>query len=251
MNDAARSQKAPKLDVTATATKDEYDRNFWLRESPKFAKPHFRLEKAARVINALAGDRECTLLDVGCGPSALMRLLRPNIHYFGIDMAIPVPAPNLREINILEEPIAFDDKQFDIVTAQGLFEYLSDQQGHKLNEMARLLGRNGTFVTTYTNFSHRKRDVYAAFSNVQPLAGFRKSLERDFIVHKAYPVSHNWQHGQPVRPAVQSPQYEPQCRHPPGQPGLRCRVLLHMLAALSATTKHDKSWPPTPGHSGN
>ena len=50
MNDAARSQKTPQLDVTATATKDEYDRNFWLRESPKFAKPHFRLEKAARVI---------------------------------------------------------------------------------------------------------------------------------------------------------------------------------------------------------
>ena len=204
MNDAARSQKTPQLDVTATATKDEYDRNFWLKESPKFAKPHFRLEKVARVINVLAGDRECTLLDVGCGPSALMRLLRPNIHYFGIDMAIPAPAPNLREINILEEPITFDNKQFDIVTAQGLFEYLSDQQGHKLNEMARLLGRNGTFVTTYTNFSHRKRDVYAAFSNVQPLAVFRKSLERDFIVHKAYPVSHNWQHGQPVRPAVRA-----------------------------------------------
>ena len=198
----------------------------------------------------MAGDRECALLDVGCGPSALMRLLRPNIHYFGIDMAIPVPAPNLREINILEEPIAFDHKQFDIVTAQGLFEYLSDQQGHKLNQMARLLRRDGTFVTTYTNFSHRKRDVYAAFSNVQPLAEFRKSLERDFIVRKSYPVSHNWQHGQPVRPAVRALNRNLQYRHPPGQPGLRCRVLLHMFTALSATAKH-AILAPTLSHSGD
>jgi SAM-dependent methyltransferase len=205
VNDAYGKPNIPSVEATTTAvatpvaTPDQYNKDFWLGESPKFARPHYRLEKGAQVINALAGGRDCTLLDVGCGPATLMTLLRPNIHYFGIDMAIPVPAPNLREINILKEPIAFDNKRFDIVSAQGLFEYLSDQQANKLGEIARLLDRNGTFVTTYTNFGHRKSDVYEAFSNVQPLPAFRKSLERYFNVNRSYPVSHNWQHGQPVR----------------------------------------------------
>jgi SAM-dependent methyltransferase len=199
LNDAAPSSGTSSPGHGPETTEPPYDKDFWLSESPKFAKPHFRLEKAARLINAIAGERDCDLLDVGCGPATLMHLLRPNIHYFGIDMAIPVPAPNLRETNILEEPIAFDDKRFDLVTAQGLFEYLADQQSQKLAEIARLLKHDGTFVTTYTNFGHRKTAIYAAYSNVQPLPDFRKSLDRDFIVHRSFPVSHNWQHGQPVR----------------------------------------------------
>ena len=52
-------------------------------------------------------------------PASLMRLLQPNIQYYGMDIAIHDPAPNLIETDFLEVPIRFDVKRFDIVIAQG------------------------------------------------------------------------------------------------------------------------------------
>ena len=45
-----------------------YKKDFWSEENLKYSRPHFRMEKAARLINRLAHGRERTLLDVGCGP---------------------------------------------------------------------------------------------------------------------------------------------------------------------------------------
>src|SRR5215831_8032246 len=91
-----------------------YKREFWSKENLKFSHPWYRMEKCARLIDRLAQGRECTLLDVGCGPAALMQLLPSNVEYYGIDIAIQDPAPNLIEADILEAPIKFDDKRFDI-----------------------------------------------------------------------------------------------------------------------------------------
>src|ERR1041385_6727346 len=99
-----------------------YKRDFWITENLRYAKPHFRLAKAARIINSLAEGRQCSLLDVGCGPATLMHLLRENIQYHGIDIAIQSPSPNLRQIDLTQQPIAFDDQAFDIIIAQGFFE---------------------------------------------------------------------------------------------------------------------------------
>ena len=55
-----------------------YKKDFWEKENLKFSQPHYRLEKASRIINNLARDRKCTLLDIGCGPAALMHLLQPE-----------------------------------------------------------------------------------------------------------------------------------------------------------------------------
>jgi len=101
------------------------------------------LQKSARIINALAGREECDLLDVGCGPATLMRLVRPNIHYYGIDIAIHDPAPHLIEADILKEPIRFADKRFSIVAALGLFEYVGASQEQKFSEIAQLLSERG------------------------------------------------------------------------------------------------------------
>ena len=62
-------------------------RDFWRQENLTYTKPHFRLEKSARLVNSLAAGKACDLLDVGCGPAALMQLLQPNIRYHGIDIA--------------------------------------------------------------------------------------------------------------------------------------------------------------------
>jgi SAM-dependent methyltransferase len=181
-----------------------YKRTFWSKENRKFSEPWYRLQKSARIIGRLAQGRQCALLDIGCGPGTLMRLLPENIDYYGIDIAIHDPAPNFLEADILEQPISFGDRQFDIVVAQGVFEYLGDRQSQKFSEISRLLRDDGTFVVSYTNFRHRKTVIYPAFSNVQPLEAFREDLGRYFRVQRQFPESHNWRHSQPARRIVKT-----------------------------------------------
>ena len=181
-----------------------YKRDFWIKENLKHVPPHYRLQKAARIVNRIAAGKECDLLDVGCGPATLMRLLQKNIHYYGIDIAIHDPAPNLIEADLLEAPIKFGDKRFDIILAQGVFEYVGDFQSQKFAEIAQLLNDGGTFILTYTNFGHHKKHIYEPFSNVQSLDDFRKSLTRYFNIDRSFPTSHNWYGGQPSRKLIKT-----------------------------------------------
>jgi SAM-dependent methyltransferase len=178
-----------------------YDKEFWSEENQKYTSPHYRLEKCAHILNGIAGNADCDLLDVGCGPATLMRFLRSNIHYFGIDIALPAPRPNLLEIDIAQNPIRFQDRKFDLAVAQGLFEYLGDHQDQKLSEIAQILKPSGTFVTSYVNFAHHSRSLYI-YNNVQPLDQFRRSLERHFTLERYFPTSHNWRHSEPERPLL-------------------------------------------------
>lgn len=178
---------------------DRYKRDFWSSENQKHVPAHYRLQKSARIVNSIVGQEECDLLDVGCGPATLMHLLRPNIHYYGIDIAIHDPAPNLIEADILQEPVKFKEKRFDIITALGLFEYVGSCQDQKLSEIAQLLGERGRFVLTYTNFGHRDKHIFEAFSNVQSFGDFRRSLGSHFTIDTYFPTSYNWHGGQPAR----------------------------------------------------
>jgi SAM-dependent methyltransferase len=181
-----------------------YKKDFWSKENLKFSEPWYRIEKSARLISRLAEGRECSLLDIGCGPTALMRLLPPNVHYYGIDIAIQEPAPNLLESDILKKPIRFGDKRFDMVIAQGVFEYLGEFQQQKFAEIAEILNDNGIFIVSYTNFGHRKPVIYHAFSNVVSLDEFRSDLARYLNIRRCFPFSHNWKHGQPARRLVKA-----------------------------------------------
>jgi len=176
-----------------------YKKDFWSNENLKYSRPHYRMEKAARLINKLAHGQERTLLDVGCGPTTLMSLLEPNIRYYGIDIAIHDPAPNLIESDFLEGPIRFGDKRFDIVVAQGVFEYVGNFQSQKFAEIAQLLNKDGIFVVSYVNFDHRQRDIYWPYSNVQPFKDFRRSLAENFKIRSYLPTSYNWNHWEPGR----------------------------------------------------
>jgi SAM-dependent methyltransferase len=181
-----------------------FKKDVWREENLKFDKPWYRLEKSTQLIGQLAGGRPCSLLDIGCGPGTMGRMLPSNISYHGIDISIPYPAPNLIEADLLAAPIRFRDERFDIVIAQGLFEYLGEFQSQKFAEISELLKDDGRFIVTYTNFGHRKSRVYKLFSNVQPLGEFRHDLERSFKVERSFPVSHNWKHDQPNRPVVKA-----------------------------------------------
>jgi cyclopropane fatty-acyl-phospholipid synthase-like methyltransferase len=176
-----------------------YKRDFWIEENQKHIPAHYRLQKSARIINGIAGSAERDLLDVGCGPATLGRLLRPNIRYHGIDIAIHDPAPNLIESDILAKPIRFADQRFDIVAALGLFEYVGASQDEKFGEIAEIMNERGRFVLTYTNFGHRDKHVFEAFSNVRPPDEFRASLARHFTIDRCFPTSYNWHGGQPAK----------------------------------------------------
>jgi SAM-dependent methyltransferase len=179
-----------------------YKKDFWRTENLNYSKPHRRMEKVARTVNSLADGKDCRLLDVGCGPATLASLLQPNIHYYGVDIAIQKPAPNLLEADLLETSIAFGDRRFDIIVAQGFFEYVGNSQSVKLAEIAGLLGDGGTFITSYVNFDHRDRYIYEPYSNVQPFARFRASVEEHFAVQRVIPTSYNWHHHESDRKVV-------------------------------------------------
>jgi SAM-dependent methyltransferase len=206
MNNSDQSKETVSANVIS-GNAQRYKREFWSEENLKFIEPHFRLEKAARIVNRIALGKECDLLDVGCGPATLQHFINANVRYHGIDIAIhDTAAPNLIELDFLDSPIAFGGKQFDIILAQGVFEYVGTLQSQKLSEIGDLLTERGKFVVSYWNFGHVNKHVYEAFSNVQPLNEFRSSLARHFVIDKSFPVSHNWHHHGPGRRFVKAAQ---------------------------------------------
>jgi cyclopropane fatty-acyl-phospholipid synthase-like methyltransferase len=193
MNDPARGNDTAPGSSPGEAVK-HYKKDFWDEENLKFAEPHLRAQKVARLVNKIALGRECDLLDVGCGPASLSRLLDGNIHYYGIDIAIHYPAPNLIEADLIENPIEFNGRRFDIVVAQGAFEYFGGVQDQKFAEIKKLLTDDGTFIVSYWNFGHRNARIYEPFSNIRPLSDFRESLSSYFRIDSSFPASHNWKH---------------------------------------------------------
>ena len=188
----------------AGGTKQYRKKDFWSKENLRYQNPHYRLEKSAHIVTKLATGADRSLLDVGCGPATLIQLLPANISYYGVDISIPESAPNLAEADVLENPIGFDGQKFDMVLAQGFFEYVGELQSRKFAEIASLLNRGGTFIVTYVNFGHHSRDLYYPYNNVQPVASFRADLARHFTIRKAFPTSHNWKHTEPNRKLVRA-----------------------------------------------
>ncbi len=186
------------------ATDTYYKRDFWSSENLKYTAPHFRMEKAARILNSISRNKQCDLLDIGCGPATLRQLLRNNINYHGIDIAIHNPAPNLIQADFLETPIKFYDKTFDFVIAQGVFEYVGNFQSQKFSEIAKVLKEDGTLVVTYVNFNHRNKNVYWPYNNIQLFEDFQKSLEQFFRIDRFFPTSHRWHHDEPKGRAMKA-----------------------------------------------
>lgn len=183
-----------------------YGKEFWAGENLSYARPHFRLEKSARIINKLSRGRALDLLDIGCGPATLQNHLAGAIRYHGLDIAIHDPAPNLIELDLMENPIEFRGMRFDLIIAQGFFEYAGQMQERKFAEIRRILKPDGIFIATYVNFGHRQREIYWPYNNVQRPAEFRKSLSRHFSIARCFPTSHNWRHSEPGRRLIAAPQ---------------------------------------------
>jgi SAM-dependent methyltransferase len=176
-----------------------YNRDFWSKENLKYVEPHFRLEKASHLVNRIARGRACDLLDVGCGPATLRRLLDKNIHYYGIDIAIHDPAQYLIQTDFLQNSVAFEDRRFDIVVAQGVFEYAGALQPKKFAEINDILFENGTFLLSYVNFDHLNVQRYHIYNNMESFVDFKQSLSAFFTIKRIIPTSHHWHHREPNR----------------------------------------------------
>ena len=215
-----------------------YKKDFWSKENLKFTRPHFRLRKASHIVRGIAGKRELDLLDVGSGPATLMHFLPPNVHYYGVDIAIQDPAPNLLEADLLQEPIRFGGRRFDIVLAQGFFEYMGEHQDEKLAEIRQVLTGQGRFITSYVNFGHRNKSIYWPYSNIQPMADFRRSLSRQFRIDRSFPTSHNWGHSEPNRWFMQAAQMHLNLNIPVISPMLAVEYFFVCSLPGSVTARH-------------
>jgi cyclopropane fatty-acyl-phospholipid synthase-like methyltransferase len=205
MDDPTSSTEAAAADK-AVGTMRYNTRDFWSKENLKFTQAHFRMDKVARIVNALTQGREADLLDVGCGPATLMHLLGENINYYGMDIAIHDPAANLIEADLLKTPIEFGGRMFDIVVAQGVFEYMGTAQSQKLAEIRNLLTENGKLIVSYWNFGHRDKQVSPPFNNIQSVSQFRAALTRHFTINRSFPVGHNWRQHEPGRKFMRAAQ---------------------------------------------
>jgi SAM-dependent methyltransferase len=172
-------------------------KDYWIVENRQYAVPSFRLCKCARMIDALANGKPCTLLDVGCGPAALRALLPRNIDYYGIDIAIQASAEYLREVDFAAGPISYDGRRFDFVTGLGILEYMGTLQTRKFQEIAKLLKPDGKLIFSYINFGHLRLRIWPNYNNVQSIAAMKNSLRGIFQVEQCFPASHHWRQKQP------------------------------------------------------
>ena len=140
------------MKITSTPV---FDKKFWLDENLRYSQPHFRLIRCANILKTLSKGKNCELLDVGCGPATLAKLLPKNFQYYGIDLATHEKSPFLKEVDILNRPIEFEDKKFDFVVASGVFEYMGEQQHQKFLEIKNIMKPAGKFIATFINIDHR------------------------------------------------------------------------------------------------
>ncbi|MGD0915988.1 MAG: class I SAM-dependent methyltransferase [Thermodesulfobacteriota bacterium] len=157
-----------------------------------YIKPHFRLEKIARLINIMSCGNTCTLLDIGCGPATLRDLLNDNVTYFGIDIALHQNHPNLIEMDFIENEIRFLNRKFDFVVAAGVFEYVGNLERTKLSEIRELLKEDGNFILTYSNIQHIKKPTYPTWNNIKTISAFKSSVESVFKIERFFPSYHGF-----------------------------------------------------------
>lgn len=109
------------------------------------------------------------ILDIGCGDGLILRSIKnkfKNTSLFGIDLSED-NQKFLKQHNILvqgvdisSEKLPFKDNSLDIIICTEVIEHVFDCQ-HMVNEMYRVLKKNGTlFITTHNSFNFYMRLKY-------------------------------------------------------------------------------------------
>lgn len=157
-------------------------RRRWAGEVAAYDVAHRRLRQVAALV---AASKARTVLDVGCGPGALARLL-PGVRYTGIDfVAASDPAFEFFECDFNRSPLPSGIGPFDAVVCSGLLEYILDVPAFLESLRPLICGR---LIATYFNMNHVSRiaalargktfPVHPTWKNFYSPRDFRKLLER-------------------------------------------------------------------------
>lgn len=137
-------------------TSGDYQQEY-ARETPEGYSFRVRREK---VLNMLPGGTDKHILDLACGPGIMIKGLRAKHYRVTAIDAAPDMVALAKEVAGDDAMVTCEvgdayalsvpDKQFDIVTAMGLIEYLDDEHTY-LAEMHRIVKDGGTVIITYPN----------------------------------------------------------------------------------------------------
>ncbi len=144
--------------------------------------------------NRLAGNLKKYLkdkpkiLDIGCGTGIVMKKFESSADIFGIDNSKSAvdfcKKRGLEKVKVGDaKKIPFDDEKFDMVLALDIIEHIDDDI-RVLNEVKRVLKKNGKFFVTVPAFSslwsnhdielqHKRRYSKSELKEKLAKAGFR------------------------------------------------------------------------------
>ena len=134
-------------------------------------------ERQRLVLAFLSGRQGGTLLDAGCGPAVMTdALLDRGYEYHGVDLSDAMIAEARRRVRDRRarfevadiQDLPYPNQSFDVVLALGVLEYVPDLD-RAIDEIARVLRPDGTYVFSMLNRSSPYRAVERAFvTNGQP-----------------------------------------------------------------------------------
>lgn len=142
---------------------DDAIADYWSAESQKYVQPHCRIKKIARELKFI--DDRTTILDIGCGPAPLAKLLTDaQVKYYGVDVFNQDGFPGYyKKFDLSQDDFSvFPFKQyFTNIVMSGVLEYLSPVRASALLAyvVENLSNSDTQFVISFTNFSHYSRAV--------------------------------------------------------------------------------------------
>lgn len=123
----------------------------------------FLLNERMRIVLEMARGAEGRLLDVGCGPAAMMNELREQgLEVWGIDPSLNMIAIGINQVKMYPsegrirllvgdaENLSFTERSFDAVLCIGVLEYLEDAL-KALNEIARVSKNKSSLILSFPN----------------------------------------------------------------------------------------------------
>ena len=130
---------------------------------------HDRIQK----VNLLIGDIEGKLLDVGCGDGYITELITKNkkLESYGVDIVdsniekARKRGIAVKKCDLQNEDLPFEDNSFELVFAGEILEHLSVPE-NMINEIHRVLKKDGIFIATVPNIASWYNRVLLAFGFV-------------------------------------------------------------------------------------
>lgn len=144
--------------------------NYWQKRGEEFAKFYSPKKLSVRSFVSLfldsrtdsllklsSVDTSDTVLDLGCGSGVHMKILAPNCRkIIGVDISKDMVTLAKKETKGFKnafvyladcDKLPFDNREFDVVIAMGLMDYVSNWT-NTLREISRVMKKNGTVIFT-------------------------------------------------------------------------------------------------------